>query len=126
VTDRLRRTPGAFRKTRLRGSQPLPLPYRRLLARVAAVRRVRRAASPKEHPLRVPWFPLDAETLSVFANLPLRARLANRFTDAMFAMEEALSMCELEREESRDASWIKPQIQTTYDQVNALMKAVAD
>jgi Leu/Phe-tRNA-protein transferase len=74
----------------------------------------------------VPWFPLDAETLSVFANLPLRARLANRFTDAMFAMEEALSMCELEREESRDASWIEPQIQTTYDQVNALMKAVAD
>jgi Leu/Phe-tRNA-protein transferase len=66
------------------------------------------------------------EALSVFANLPLRARLANRFTDAMFAMEEALSMCELEREESRDASWIEPQIQTTYDQVNALMKVVSD
>jgi Leu/Phe-tRNA-protein transferase len=66
------------------------------------------------------------ETLSVFANLSLRSRLANRFTDAMFAMEEALSMCESEREESRDASWIEPQIQTTYDQVNALMKAVSD
>ncbi|MEA2238636.1 MAG: hypothetical protein QOC81_3360 [Thermoanaerobaculia bacterium] len=70
--------------------------------------------------------PFDAEALSVFANLPLRARLANQFTDAMFAMEEALSMCELEREGSRDASWIEPQIQTTYDHVNALMKVVAD
>jgi len=44
----------------------------------------------------------------------------------MLAMEEALSICEIERERSRDASWIEPQIKTTYDQVNALMKAVAD
>jgi hypothetical protein len=62
----------------------------------------------------------------MFGNLPLRARLANQFTDAMFAIEEALSMCEIEREKSGDASWIEPQIKTTYDQVNALMKVVSD
>jgi hypothetical protein len=106
-------------------TQSLPLPYRRLLARVAATRRARRIASP-EGALRQGSASFDADALSFFANLPLRARLANRLTDAMFAVEEALTMCEVERDESRDASWIEPQIRSTYDQVNALMKAVSD
>ena len=113
-------------RNRTRRSQPLPLHYRRLLARVAAIRGVRRVSSSGEQPGRHKEAPFDAEALSVFANLPLRTRLANQFTDAMLAMEEALSICEIERERSRDASWIEPQIKTTYDQVNALMKAVAD
>jgi len=106
-------------------SQSLPLQYRRLLARVAAMRRVRHIARLNE-PTR-PWSDSsDLEALSFFGNLPLRARLANRFTDAMFAIEEALSMCETERDESRDASWIEPQIRSTYEQVNALMEAASD
>lgn len=110
----------------MRRSQPLPFHYRRLLARVVAIRRARRVLSSRDQPPRYQDAPFDAEALGVFANLPLRARLANQFTDAMFAMEEALSICEIERERSRDASWIEPQIKNTYDQVNALMKAVAD
>jgi hypothetical protein len=110
----------------MRYSNSLPLPYRRLLARAAAERRARRAAaSAVGTRTDVPWA-LDDEPSIVFANLPLRARLANRFTDAMFAIEEALSMCEGEREESRDASWIEPQIRATYEQVNALMETVSD
>ena len=66
------------------------------------------------------------EALSFFANLPLRARLANRFTDAMLAIHDALVMCEAERDESRDTSWIEPQIMTTYEQMNALMEGVCD
>lgn len=113
-------------KNAMRYSTPLPLGYCRLLARVAAERRVRRAsASAIDLPSDVP-LSFETEALCLFANLPLRARLANRFIDAMFAMEEALSMCEVERDESRDASWIEPQIQSTYEQVNALMEAVSD
>jgi len=41
-------------------------------------------------------------------------------------MDEALGMCEMERDESGDTSWIEPQIQTTYEQMNALMQAVSD
>ncbi len=44
----------------------------------------------------------------------------------MLAMEEALGMCELERDQSRDTTWIEPQIRSTYEQVNTLMKAVSD
>jgi hypothetical protein len=117
---------GLRERTLLRGSGRLPFHYLRLLDRAAAARRARRNTSPKRDSPRRELASFDAEALSVFAQLPLRARLANQFTDAMFAMEEALSMCELERAESRDASWIEPQIQTTYEQVNALMKVVAD
>jgi hypothetical protein len=105
--------------------QSLPLQYRRLLARAAAARRARRIA-PSNGSSR-PWSDsFDLEALSFFANLPLRARLANRFTDAMLAIDDALVMCQAERDESRDTSWIEPQIQTTYEQVNALMEAVCE
>ena len=112
-------------KTRMRCASSLPLSYRRLLARAAAARRARRAAAPggASDDAR---FLFEADALAALANLSLRARLANRFTDAMLAIDEALSMCEIEREESRDASWIEPQIRATYDQVNALMKVVCD
>jgi hypothetical protein len=110
----------------MRRLDPLPPQYRRLLARIAVARRVRRAATLTTGLSRERQASIDADALSFFANLPLRARLANRFTDAMFAMEDALSMCELERAESRDASWIEPRIRTTYEQVNALMEAVSD
>lgn len=116
---------GSLQRTLMRCSTALPLPYRRLLAHAAATRRARRAAASTydAHDVR---FAFDADDLIAFANLPLRTRLANRFTDAMLAMDEALSMCEVERGESRDASWIEPQIQATYDQVNALLKVVCD
>jgi Leu/Phe-tRNA-protein transferase len=110
----------------MRRSVALPLQYRRLLARVAAARRVRRAAAGAADLSPERRASIDTDALSFFANLPLRARLANRFTDAMFAIEDALSMCEVERAESRDASWIEPRIRTTYEQVNALMKEVCD
>jgi hypothetical protein len=101
------------------------MPYRRLLARVATARRARRIAASQEERRQWP-VSFDPDALSFFANLPLRTRLANRFADAMLAMEDALSMCEIERDGSRDASWIEPQILTTYEQVNALMKSVSD
>jgi hypothetical protein len=103
----------------MRRSEKLPLQYRRLLARVAAARRARRVT----HPCRVS---LEKREPCMIGHLPLRTRLANQFSDAMFAIEEALSMCEQERAEGPDASWIEPQIRMTYDQVNALMKAVCD
>jgi hypothetical protein len=103
----------------------LPLSYRRLLMRAAAARRAHRAvvSACAEDEAR---FLFEADALAAFANLSLRARLANRFTDAMLAIDEALGICEIERQESRDASWIEPQIRATYEQVNALMEAVSD
>jgi len=111
----------------MRHLDSLPPRYRRLLVRAAAERRVRRRVAAVTTDLsHEGQASIDPDGLNFFANLPLRARLANRFTDAMFAMEDALSMCEMERCESRDASWIEPRIRTTYEQVNALMKAVSD
>jgi len=122
VRDRLRATRRAFERNHSPGRQPLPNRYRRFLARVVTARRIKpKAEPPREHSLS-----FDPAALSLFANLPLRARLANQFTDAMLAMEEALSMCEVEREACRDASWIEGRIKATYDQVNALMASVAD
>jgi hypothetical protein len=109
----------------MRCSNSLPLSYRRLLARTAATRRARRTAASAGTSNHAP-LPFDLDALAAFANLPLRARLADRFADAMLAIDEALGMCEIERQESRDASWIEPQILSTYEQVNALMKAVSD
>lgn len=109
----------------MRHLDPLPAQYRRLLLRAAAARRVRRVAgvgtlSPYRQAL------IGADALSFLGNLPLRARLANRLADAMLAVDEALIMCEAEQAESRDTSWIEPLIQTTYEQLNALMEAVSD
>ncbi len=109
----------------MRGVSSLPLSYCRLLMRAAAARRAHRAAV-SDYAADEARFLFQADALAAFANLSLRARLANRFTDAMFAIDEALSMCAIEREESRDASWIEPQIRATYEQVNALMEAVSD
>jgi hypothetical protein len=105
---------------------PLPLQYRRLLARVADARRVRRAAAGQADLSPARLASINADALSFFANLPLRPRLENLFTDAMLAMEEALGMCELERDKSRDTTWIEPQIRIIYEQVNSLMKALSD
>jgi hypothetical protein len=109
----------------MRCASSLPLSYRRLIVRAAAARRSRRVTASTESSGDEP-FPFDLDALAAFGNLPLRARLANRFTDAMLAIDEALGMCEIERQESRDASWIEPQIRATYEQVNALMEAVSD
>ena len=113
-------------RNRMRCPVSLPLQYRRLLARVAAARRVRLATEVTTDLSTARQASIDADALSFFANLPLRPRLANLFTDAMLAMEEALGMCELERDQSRDTTWIEPQIRITYEQVNSLMKAVSD
>jgi Leu/Phe-tRNA-protein transferase len=110
----------------MRHLDPLPAQYRRLLARVAAARRARRAARLGVCLSRERQALVETDALGFLENLPLRARLANRFTDAMFAMEDALIMCEAEQAESRDTSWIEPHIRTTYEHVNALMEAVSD
>jgi hypothetical protein len=101
----------------------LPFQYRRLLVRVAAMRRSR-AVSAASQPARNDTVALGEEGLST--SLPLRAQLANRLTDAMLAIDEALGICEIERNENRDASWIEPQIRSTYEQVDALMRTVCD
>lgn len=125
VIRRFRHRRGSQEKTRMRCASSLPLSYRRLLARAAATRAAHRAAA-SEGAAGDERVAFDPHAMAAFANLPLRARLANQFTDAMLAIDEALSMCEVEREESRDASWIEPRIRATYEQVNALMKAVCD
>lgn len=58
--------------------------------------------------------------------LPLRERVADRLADAMFAIFEALEMCESERAAPRDAARLGPEIRVAYDQVNGVMKAIAD
>jgi len=61
-----------------------------------------------------------------FASLPLRERVADRLADAMLAIFEALEMCERERTAPRNAALLGAQIRVAYDQVNGLMKTIAD
>lgn len=76
-------------------------------------------------PPRLPA-PFSAENLAVFANLPLRERVADRLSDALLAIDESVVMCEMDAEAVRDASWIAPQLQRLYDGVSALLNAIGD
>jgi hypothetical protein len=61
-----------------------------------------------------------------FANLPFRERLTDRLADAMIAIDEAVQMCEMEGDETRDASLLAPRILAAYDQVNCIMKTISN
>ena len=68
---------------------------------------------------------IDAEEFAGFAKSPLRVQLADRLADAMWAIEEALAICELEDDACR-TSWIEPDLRHTYDQVNDMMKTITN
>ena len=95
---------------------------RRTLAYLAAVRCARRSRRLPPHLRR----PIDAKNLAVFANLPLRERVADRLSDALLAIDESLAMCEMESEAARDSSWIEPHLQSLYDGVNAVLNSISD
>ena len=40
----------------------------------------------------------------------------------MWAIEEAIAICETEDDASRDTSWIEPDLRDTFEQVNGLYK----
>jgi len=69
---------------------------------------------------------LHADDLAASANGSLRAQLADRLGDAMWAIEEAIAICEIEDDASRDTSWIEPDLRETFDQVNGLMKTITN
>jgi hypothetical protein len=69
---------------------------------------------------------LPSEDFAIFANAPLREQLADRLAAAMWAIEEAIAICEIEENASRDTSWIEPDLRDTYDQVNGLMKTITN
>jgi hypothetical protein len=66
------------------------------------------------------------DVLCEFANLPFRERLTDRLADAMIAIDEAMQLCEMEGDETRDASLLAPQILAAYDQVNCIMKTICN
>jgi hypothetical protein len=68
----------------------------------------------------------DLEHLAAFGNAPFRVRIADHLADAMWAIEEALAICELENEACRDASRIEPDLRNTYEQVNCIMKTICN
>jgi hypothetical protein len=69
---------------------------------------------------------LSADALGDYASLPFRERLTDRLADAMIAIDEAMQMCELEGDATRDASLLAPQILAAYDQVNCIMKTICN
>ena len=70
--------------------------------------------------------PGSSPELGVFDSLPLCVRVSDRLADAMFAIFEALEMCESERAAPRDAARLGAQIRVAYDHVNRLMKNISD
>jgi hypothetical protein len=87
---------------------------------LVAIRREGRAALDRRRPAHDP---LDLNELAAYGNAPLFVRLADRLAEAMWAIDEALAMCELEEEVSR---WIEPQLRHTYDEVNGIMKTISN
>ncbi len=70
--------------------------------------------------------PTEANNLAVFANLPLRERVADRLSDALLAIDESMAMCEIDSEAARGSSWISPQLRSLYDGVSALLNEIGD
>ena len=70
--------------------------------------------------------PLDVYELAAYGNTPLLVRLAEQLAAALLAIDEALAMCDLEDEACRDAAWIKPEIRSTYDHVNDVLKRISN
>src|SRR5258706_11592751 len=83
------------------------LARRRALAYLAAMIRGERM---QRLPPRMPphLVRIDANDLSVFANLPLRERVADRLSDALLAIDESMAMCEMDFEAARGPSWSAP------------------
>jgi hypothetical protein len=98
---------------------------RHALAYLHDTRRSRMAAPTQRLPLRRP-LPGNRPELGRFGSLPLSERVADLLAEAMLAIFEALEMCESERTAPRDAALLGTQIRVTYDQVNGLMKTIAD
>jgi hypothetical protein len=69
---------------------------------------------------------IEAEEFAAFTSSPLRVQLADRLAAAMWAIEEALAICEHEGDACRDTSWIEPDLRHTYDQVNDIMKTITN
>lgn len=98
---------------------------RQALAYLHDTRRSRATALRQDLPPRL-RLPGSSPELGLFASLPLGIRVADRLSDAMLAIFEALEMCEGEQTAPSDAARLGAQIRITYDQVNGLMKTIAD
>lgn len=98
---------------------------RHVLAYLHDTRRSRATAFRQDQPPRLP-LPSGSPEFVLFGSLPLCVRVADRLSDAMLAIFEALEICESERTALRDAARLGAQIRVTYDQVNGLMKTIAD
>jgi hypothetical protein len=104
------------RYTMTRG--PSSIACRRTVAFFTACRKARLASRRNGSPWNGQWL--------AFANLPLRERLNNTLADAMFAIDEAVQMCELEGDTTHEASLLAVQIHAAYDQVNCIMKTISN
>lgn len=85
--------------------------YRRAIAYLASARRARGSRIPRRKRL-LDRLPLDAKSLAGFANLPLRARVADRGSDILLEVDEAIIMCEMESTAARDSAWIAERLRS--------------
>ena len=58
--------------------------------------------------------------------LPLQERVVDKLADIMFASDMILDMLMHERKTAGHLSSVEPSVRHVYDQVNALMKQLAD
>jgi len=70
--------------------------------------------------------PLDVNELAAYGNAPLLVRVAERLAAALWVIDEAVAMCEVEDEVSLDTAWITPEIRHTYDHVNGILKMISN
>lgn len=97
---------------------------RRALAYLAAMRREHMQRLPPRMPPHL--LPIEANDLAVFADLPLRERVADRLSDALLAIDESMAMCEMDSEAGRGSSWIAPQLRSLYDGISTLLNEIGD
>ena len=59
-----------------------------------------------------------------FANLPIRAQLADRLADVMFDLEEILGL--LTGDNAKELRCIVPRLRSAFSEIDAAMKHICD
>ena len=72
-----------------------------------------------------PEFPARADLIFVRAALPIGEQLLDQFCDALFHLDSALDIVRQEWSDERFIA-IRPRLQHTFDELNAMMKELAD
>lgn len=66
-----------------------------------------------------------ALSITEWARIPFRERVADQLADLLFKADDILQMLDADPA-ANEIRWVEPDVRKVYDNVNALMKALCD